>query len=457
MSSGRLRDVLRTSHFQVAAQFLILFAVTGSLVLGLVYWRTSVYLVGEVDLSLRDNVDRWSQLPPDNLVREINRRTQRDPSRRLPAALIGARGELLAGGLRLDASHLPAYDRPFDLDLRFPDDHVRPLRARAHVLPSGLILVVSQDIHELREFSERLRAVIAGGMLLFLAVGLAGAVAVGLSAHRRLESMRRSLARIVEGDLSARLPLTRAQDDLGRIAAMVNTMLDDIERLMGEVKGVTDGIAHDLRTPLTRMLASLERARHQAPDREALLGVLDKALDEGRGLMRMFTGLLRIAEIEDVVRRDNFVEVDLTRLGADAVEYFEPLAQDKQVELRFIAPADAQTPVLWPGDANLLFDAVSNLVDNAVKFTPAGGQVTLRVTRDAQGLALTVEDTGPGIPSEERELVTARFYRIERSRHEPGHGLGLSLVAAIARLHRMRLEIGDARPGCRMTLRGDFA
>ncbi|HEY1398794.1 sensor histidine kinase [Roseateles sp.] len=462
MSFARLREALGTSHFKVAAQFLLLFAVTGSLVLGLVYWRTSVYLLREVDVSLKDNVDRWSQLSVENLQREIGRRTQRDPTRRYPAVLLGSAGTRLAGGIEIDERTVPGYDRAFDLTLVYADDRTRPLRAFARVLPSGHVLIVTQDIHELREFSERLRAVIAIGLLLFVLVGLAGAMAFGLSAHRRLESMRRALAGIVDGDLSARLPASRSQDDLARIATMVNHMLDDIERLMGEVKGVTDGIAHDLRTPLTRMLASLERARTQAPAREELLDVVDKAIVDGRALMQMFTGLLRIAEIEDVVRRDNFEDVDLRSLCADVVDYYEPLAQDRGIAL--VLEADSSAPTL-SGDANLLFDAVANLVDNALKFTPAGGRVVVALSASgtthgtgseagsAAGPLLSVRDTGPGIAPEERELVFSRFYRGEKSRHQPGHGLGLSLVAAIARLHRLELTIGDASPGCVIGLR----
>lgn len=445
MSFERMREALRTSHFRVAAQFLLLFTVTGSLVLALVYWRTSGYLLHEVDVALRDNVDRWSQLNVENLQREIGRRTQRDPNRRFPAALLGAGGLRLVGGIDVVESRIPGYDGPFDLILDYGDGRQRPLRAFARVLASGHVLLVSQDVHELREFSERLRGVIAGGLLLFLLVGFAGAFAFGLSAHRRLESMRLSLARIVEGNLSARLPLVQGTDDLARIAVMVNGMLDEIERLMGEVKGVTDGIAHDLRTPLTRMLASLERASERVSDPEALRRVVDQAMADGRGLIQMFNGLLRIAEIEDTVRRDNFQPADLGRLCADVVEFYEPLAQERGVTLTLRSDGASHA---WPGDANLLFDAIANLVDNAIKFTPFGGQVVVELGGVAGRPVLTVRDNGPGIPAEERQLVTSRFYRGEKSRFAPGHGLGLSLVAAIARLHRLQLSLGDARPGC---------
>lgn len=448
MSFKHLSDIVRTSHFRMAAYFLVVFGLTGAVLMGYVYWQTSVYLAREVDDTLQTNVERWSKLPPEALLREVSKIAQRDPARRHPVALIGANGDGVAGSLEL-LQPIPRYDAPFDAMQPGPEGTATPLRALASVLGSGQILVVGQDVRALDQFNDRLRNAIVGGAFIIVGVGLAGAITLGRSAKHRLDAMTRSLQRIVEGDLTERLPTHNQRDDLDRIAAMVNAMLDEIERLMGEVKGVTDDIAHDLRTPLTRMLAGLDRAQGREPTRDELSALVNDTAADARMLLRMFKGLLRISEIENSARRGSFEAIDLARIGRDAVELFEPVAQDKEVRLVLY---DGTGPASVHGDADLLFDALSNLLDNAIKFTPHSGDVTVQVKAEDGRVQVVVTDTGPGIPEAERSAVLRRFYRSERSRHEPGHGLGLSLVAAVARLHDMELTIDDARPGCRVAL-----
>ncbi|GKS92832.1 MULTISPECIES: HAMP domain-containing sensor histidine kinase [unclassified Acidovorax] len=443
-----LSDTLRTSHFRTAAYFLAVFALSSAALLGYVYWQTSFYLAHEVDRSLHANVQRWSQLPPEALLREVSGRLRRDPSLREPAVLIGGGGERVAGAFEL-VGPVPRYDAPFDAEQYDAHGNKVPVRALASVLGSGLVLVIGRDVHDLDEFDERIRTAMVGGIFIVLGVGLAGAFALGARARRRLDDMAHSLQSIVEGHLGARLPVRNSRDDLDRIAALVNAMLDEIERLMGEVKGVTDDVAHDLRTPLTRMLAGLDRAQAGTLSREELSALVDDTADDARLLLRMFKGLLRISEIENSARRENFETLDLTVIAGDAVELFEPAAQELGVALRFVGCA---MPVILRGDPDLLFDAFANLIDNAIKFAPPGTDVTVQVAQEAGQIQAMVTDAGPGIPEEERGAVLRRFYRSEKSRHTPGHGLGLSLVAAIARLHGMALTIGDAQPGCRITL-----
>jgi len=226
-------------------------------------------------------------------------------------------------------------------------------------------------------------------------------------------------------------------------------MLDDIERLMHEVKGVTDEIAHDLRTPLTRLLAGLERARRRAGTAEEYGAAVEEAIAETRAILVTFGALLRIAEVEAGARRAGFTILDLNTLAADVTDFYEPLAERKGVSLSL---QTHRTPAKLPGDPSLLFEAMGNLVDNAIKFTPPGGRVALRILDGSERLAIEVIDNGPGIPEAERDAVLQRFHRAEKSRHTPGSGLGLSLVAAVARLHDLHLLIEDAEPGCRITL-----
>jgi signal transduction histidine kinase len=225
-------------------------------------------------------------------------------------------------------------------------------------------------------------------------------------------------------------------------------MLDDIERLMHEVKGVCDDIAHDLRTPLTRLLAGLERARRRSNSAEEYADAVDEGIAETRVILSTFSALLRISEVEDGARRAGFTALDLAKVVADVIEFYDPLAEAKGVVLSLESAGSVEIS----GDPSLLFEAISNLVDNAIKFVAPGGRVTVRTFRRNEHLSVAVTDTGPGIAADEREAVLRRFHRAEKSRHTAGTGLGLSLVAAVARLHGLKLEIDDANPGCRVTL-----
>src|SRR5205823_13230118 len=277
-------------------------------------------------------------------------------------------------------------------------------------------------------------------------VGLAGAAVTGLEAVRRITGVTGAIERIVTGDLAERLPTRRGAGDLDRLVHLVNGMLDEIERLMREVKGVTDNIAHDLRTPLTRLLAGLERVRRRDPASEEYADAIDDAIVETRGLLATFNALLRIAEIEAGARRAGFKTLDLQPVITDVADFYEPMAERKGVSL--VVDNEPASDGLLAGDPSLLFEAIGNLVDNAIKFTPPGGQVALRALRRGDRLGIEVSDTGPGIPEEERVAVLRRFHRVDKCRNAPGSGLGLSLVAAVAKLHGFDLAIEDAQPGC---------
>jgi len=221
-------------------------------------------------------------------------------------------------------------------------------------------------------------------------------------------------------------------------------MLDRIERLMHEVKGVCDNIAHDLRTPLTRLRAQLYRIRQQSATDSAQAEALDQAIGETDTLMARFRGLLRISELEDRQRRAGFVQLDPHDLLVELHDFYLPLAEDGGIRLELAQPA--QLPALH-GDRELLFEALANLVGNAIKFTPEGGRVRVLATQDDQGLHIAIEDSGPGIPEEERTAVLKRFYRSEEGHRHPGFGLGLSIVAAIVDLHGFALEVGASELG----------
>ena len=248
---------------------------------------------------------------------------------------------------------------------------------------------------------------------------------------------------IREGDLSVRLPVSRAGDEVDLLAATVNTTLTEIERLLGEVKGVSDNIAHDLRTPLTRMRTRLYRLQQQfegKPEGEQL----DACVAEIDTVLARFRALLRVSELEDRQRSACFENMDLGAVLRNVHEFYAPLAEDR--EQRFELEV-GRLPALR-GDPQLMFEAFANLVGNAIKFTPNGGMVRLVATTDAAGDArVDVADTGPGIPVSEREAVFRRFYRGDETRSKPGCGLGLAIVAAIVRLHGFSLSVGGGEKG----------
>jgi signal transduction histidine kinase len=445
-----LRDLPRASAFRLGLLFLALFLAAYLILFGFIYWRTAGYLHGEVDVWLKREMAARVASGEAALRQAVEDHLRLDPAGRRPFVLFDAEGHWLAGNPASLPAPLRRLDRPFNFTLP-RDTASEPFRGIVHRLASGDIFLVAQDMRDIHEFRDLLLGAMVSGAALVLVIGLGGALAVGAGAVSRIDAVTRAIERIVSGNLSERLPGGGTGGDLARLILVVNRMLDQIERLMREVKGVTEDVAHDLRTPLTRLLAGLERTRRRATTADAYAIAVDEAIAETKGILATFSALLRIAEVEGGARRAGFTRLDLNTVATDVAEFYEPMAEGKGISLSL---ESAPTPAEIAGDPSLLFEAISNLVDNAIKFTPAGGQVAIR-TFDGRGhFGVEVRDTGPGIPQAEREAVLRRFYRAEKSRHTQGSGLGLSLVAAVARLHGLELAIEDAIPGCRVSLQG---
>jgi len=448
----RLSDLPRTTSFRLALLFLLLFGVASFTLFGFLYWRTSGYLVGRVDDWLQREQASFLNLNREEFLDRLTAHATGNPTLDRPFILFDSIGQRIAGSpLSVPALILAGLplDRPFDLPLS-QSGRAMPLRGQIHRMPSGELLFIAEDMTSAHHFRELLiEAFISGGLITAM-LGLVGAAIAGADAVRRIDAVTLATQRIMNGDFSGRLPTRGRTGDLDHLVHVINGMLDEIERLMHEVKGVCDNIAHDLRTPLTRLLAGLERVRRRATSAEDYGVAVDEAIRETRGLLTTFAAMLRISEVENGARRSGFTAVDLSRIAADAVEFYEPIAEEKGVTLQLTS--EGTTAALRHGDPSLLFEAIGNLVDNALKFTPAGGCVTVRTFAAINTLGIEVTDTGPGIPRNERDAVLRRFYRAEESRHTAGSGLGLALIAAVARLHEMDLTITDAIPGCRITL-----
>lgn len=449
----RLSDLQRTTSFRVALLFLLLFGLASGVLFGFLYWRMSTFVGGGVDDGLEREATSLRRTNAGDLVDRLEDHAVHDPDLRRLSAAFDPEGHHIAGNLFV----LPRGPLPLDTGFGFtvPGDETQaPFRGWMTRRLDGILIFVSRDVSDNEQFNQAMLVTMAWSGVFVLLLGIGGGLVLGQVAVRRLDRVTGAIRRIVEGDLSGRLPATGLSGDVSRLVVVVNAMLDQIERLMGEVKGVCDAVAHDLRTPLTRLLAGLERA--QAEGRQpghVRAAAIDTAIVELHGILGTFTAMLRISEIEDGARRTGFRRIDLGRIARDVAELYLPEAEARDTALSVLAdPAERHE---MTGDPGLLFEALANLVENAIKFTPPHGTVTVRLTGGGGQVGVAVSDTGPGIPPEARQAVLTRFYRTERSRSAPGHGLGLSFVAAVAHLHRLDLRIDDAGPGCRVTLVGD--
>jgi signal transduction histidine kinase len=440
----RLPDFARTTTFRwtlaIAGAFVL-----GALVLfGFVYWQTAAYMTSSYDRLLTSEVSSIAPDAPTHQVERVVNRLRDDPRRVRIAGLFAADGHRLVGNLEsLPAGLTP--DVPTDVTIVRVDDRGREtqeVRLVVHQMPSGDVLAIGRFNGEIDEIAEIVLRALALGLLPAFGLSVVIGVMLSLRALQRLSDVNRRVQRIVAGDLRERLPTRGSDDPFDQLAASVNRMLGEIETLINEIAGIGNNIAHDLRTPLTRVRVRLERGRDHAKTVGELRTVADQAITGLDQALAIVTALLRITEIEHSRRLERFSEVELAPLLREVSDLYEPIAEDKHVALQ----VEAKEGAAVHGDRDLLFEAVANLVDNAVKFTPAGGRVELSLLRRAGETVIRVSDTGPGIPEDERDVVTKRFYRSDKSRGTEGLGLGLSLVAAIVNLHGFRLTIGGC-PG----------
>ena len=439
----RLGELWRISTFRLTLLYGLVFAVGVVALLGMVYVQSAGYLTRRVDGILLAEADALAASSSGTIRDRINTDLSLNDPRTNVFALFAADGHWLCGNLNALPPGLVANGKPRETPPTggFP----APARLIARRLPGGQELVVGRDVNQLRE----IRAIITGALvasgMLILILGLASGTALSLPPMRRLRALQAVGRDIAGGNLTRRMPISGANDELDMFAGTVNAMMGEIERLMAEVKGSTETIAHDLRTPLTRARAQLYRLQQaDGPDREDLARVTAE-IDE---VLERFRALMRISELEARGRRAGFEPTDIGAVLAQALDLYQPLAEDMGVTLTLSRGGEA----IVDADAKLLFEAVSNLIDNALKFTGKGGQVRLRLEAEPAPPRIVVEDDGPGIPAGERVTVLQRFYRGERDRLVPGSGLGLTIVSAITRLHGFTLTLGDAEPGLRAVI-----
>jgi signal transduction histidine kinase len=444
-SSVRLPDFARTSTFRWTLAVAGTFVLYTLVLFGFVYWQTTAYMISETDLLLTEELRVFADNTPEQRLTEIDDRLRKDPRRVKVAGMFAADGHRIAGNIESLPGGLTPDVPALRVVVRLEDGgrENQKVKLAAHPLPSGEVIVIGRNIDEIAEIAEIVGRALALGLLPAFLLAVAIGMVLSLRALRRLSDVNRKIQSIVAGDLRERLPTRGSDDPFDKLAVSVNRMLGEMEALIHEIAGIGDNIAHDLRTPLTRVRVRLERGRKHATTLQELRAVADQAIAGLDQSLTIITALLRIAEIEHSRRLEGFSEVPLAPLLREVGDLYEPIAEDKRVTLQVEAADEATVR----GDRDLLFEAVVNLVDNAVKFTPEGGRVDLALLRREGETVIRVSDTGCGIPETEREAATKRFFRSDKSRSTQGLGLGLSLVAAIVKLHGFRFTIAPG-PGC---------
>jgi signal transduction histidine kinase len=424
--------------------FGVVFALGIVAVLSLVYVQTARYLTHRVDRQLTREVDTFLRAGPESILQRFKQEAARDPLNSF--GLFSAGGEQVAGDTRLKPQDLPPNGRPRSLE---EPQGANPKRALEAQLPWGETLIVARDTSQLVELRRiTLGALVWSGAITVL-FGLICGLALSAKPLRRVQAFQDASDAIVSGDFAVRLPVDGSHDELDELARIVNAMVDEVERLMIQARTVGESVAHELRTPLTRLRTTLEHASRSFDDTaDPRRALLDRCVGETEGVLARFQALLRIAAVESRNRQAEIAAVSLTAIVEQVAELYQPLALERRIGFEVVS----QAGVTARADADLMVEAISNLVDNALKFTPPGGKVKLILTPHQSGPSITIADNGPGIPKSERPLVIKRFYRSRRDANVEGHGLGLSLVAAIVDLHGFTLDIADAQPGAAVTI-----
>jgi signal transduction histidine kinase len=443
-------EVFKARAFRLALGFALTISVATAAAFAFIYLQVSRADMGQVGAVLVDEALKSVDESESDLRKALELRLTRDIRRLDFVALIDPKGELIFGNVPF----LPQI--PIDAKAHFINEDVFPdpngdkdpaiFVARRRL--DGGVLLLGRSLQEVYDLQETLLRALAIALLPTILLILAIGVWFAHGASQRFKRVHDAIVRIMNGDLDVRLPLA-GEDDIGKIARAVNLMLDEIARLLNHLKSAGDNIAHDLRTPLAVARAKLERALDNESGTEQLREALEAALVQIEKVSMTISAILRISAVEQGGREKQFKDFDLTAVCAQLLDFYEPLAESKGVTMII----DAATPVPVRGDQDLMREALSNLIDNAIKFTPTGGAVRIEARMTEGRPFALVSDTGVGVPTHEQDKIFDRFYRGERSGQTPGHGLGLSIAETIAKLHGFKLTVGHNNPGARFELR----
>ncbi|GAA0544221.1 signal transduction histidine kinase [Rhizomicrobium palustre] len=449
----RLAQTLRSASFKLSAAYVGLFTVSVGVLAGLTY----LLAVSRLEADFRTHIEAETHMlsgeyasgGAPSLLHAISERLRNRLAGGLDYTVIDAQGRRLAGALppgSCDAGWKTIYGPP---DGDEPAGQLENLAVLVTPLPQGYCLMIGDDFGKVSGFGSLILRTFGWVILVSLTLAVAGGIFLSSRFLKRIDAINRTAEAIIEGDIRQRIPRRAAPDDLDRLAATLNRMLDRTTELMESLRHVTSDIAHDLRTPLGRLRNQLEDAKATAATPDEFRVTTERAIAEVDGLLTTFSAILRIAQIESGSRRAGFKPLSLSALVNDIGDSFEDAIAEAGKSLRIAVAPD----VVVQGDAELLSQALINLLENAVLHTPRETAITISLELCEGQACLSVSDNGPGVPEADRERIFKRFFRLERSRSSAGNGLGLSIVSAVTQLHGAQITVCDNKPGLNVTLR----
>jgi signal transduction histidine kinase len=446
-----LPRLLKTSSFRLTLLYAGLFGISVLILFAVIYVSTAGYMARQLDeavmadlVELQNEADGGG-LP--SLTAVVSKWASRPPAG-IYYLLEDSEGRVLAGNMPALPPVLGVFEHAKRPDMKGTEEG-HPLRGQGVRVAGGGTLIVARDSFQLEEMQELITRAFLWSLLTTLVLAVCGGAVMSAGLLRRVEAISRASREIIDGNLAQRIPVRGVNDEFDHLALSLNAMLDRIQALMEGLKQVSSDIAHDLRTPLSRLRQRLEVARLKAQTADELRAALDGSIEHVDAILETFGALLRIAQIESGTRKAGFARVELSELLSAMVEIYAPVAEAKGQSITGTISSDLTVR----GDRELLTQMFANLLENAIRHSPQGATITVSASAQDGVIETVVSDTGPGIPEPLRSKVFLRFFRLEESRTTAGSGLGLSLVAAVAALHDIKIVLGDNHPGLRVVLR----
>ncbi len=443
--------LLRSTSVRLALGYALLFILSSVVLGGLLWWRATLTLDQETEAVIASDTraigDRLRDFGLAGAVETINTRIRRAGDERAIYLLADAQKRPVTGNLTAWPPDVGEETGWYMASL-VRDERRHAIRVYFARLPNGYRLLVGRDVQDREALRELIFNALGWTAAAALALAIGGGFLVRRAALGRIEAINRTASDIVRGDLKRRLPSRDSGDEFDQLALTINGMLDQIQQLIEGLQATTHAVAHDLRTPLAELRGRLEALQRTRPSPEKMIDEVQEAVVDVDRVIEIFNALLRLAEIDSGTRRSGFRTVDLAKVAAEAAELYRPIVEERGAALAVEAPAG----LAIDGDPFLIAQAVANLLDNAAKVAPADSVVTLTVAGESGRARILVADRGPGIPDAEKPRVVERFFRGDAARATSGVGLGLSVVAAVARLHGGTLTLEDNHPGLKATI-----
>jgi len=445
--------LLNTNAFRLSLIYALLFSLIAATTLAIIYWFVAEQIKHQTDERLQLETDvlmnRYHTDRFDALAQTIQRRNSDASTTFFIYALLDRRGRDINKSFNpeyISADRRQAYSTmPLgDISRLIPRTQKKdPARVLLTILPNNHLLLVGADLNQQKKLLNKIFSIIISAIVIIFTLALLGGILMGRSVLKRIDMIRHTAGEIIEGDLTQRMPFTRRNDEFDRLSLVLNRMLQRLEQSMQSMREVTDNLAHDLRTPLNRLRNRLEITQLKDPSTVDYQQAQQEAIEDVDALINTFNALLNIAQTESGTKRKKFESVDMSLLLNNMGELYDVVAEEENIKFEY----QVTDNLTLQGNQQLLAQALTNLLDNAVKYTPCNGSIKLHAHADEKNLIITISDTGLGIPEDQYEHVFKRFVRLDNARSTVGNGLGLSLVKAVIDLHDAEIQLSDNHPG----------